>query len=401
MVNLIERSEGVPGIQFDRTAPLQMTAQDFRIVLRQALLNVFEHQHMVQFITPLTVSGGPGINSFAPFYVNGSSCANSFFSDLLVPKLLQENLGALRSRTIYNPKIKSKINRRVVIPVLGYYTLDTPPTFQYKTPDGLVPLFLTPTPAQNTIELQAGSAGNTTCYNLNGVYYQKTKENWNYYVQKLGAVSTEVTSIVGDQGPLGLGLLFYTSIINEPLFTDTVAVPTLQTVLYAGALANAKPKQIERINSKKDVTPLKAIPAATLVSLSIVKTTSVAAHTSEEMAILDFLISPSIRLDPSGIPDAISDLVYQTEVREPHSTVKNPIPSPSGASLYSRLAKMASAMVPGIAKTTSTEYDKAIQFLSSEGQAGFLAGLLGGLAKNFLPPDLHGVVDSVSSIVPF
>lgn len=388
MVRLIEEGLNTNMSDFPAGTMLNFTQQDFRIALRQALLTVFEHQHLVQFIAPLVANNNN--NSFQPFMVSGHNCVNREFAKMLVPKLIQENLAALRARVVRIPRKTSTINQTVILPVLGNYVQDTPAVFTYKSPNSTQrnPLFLPPTQAEINIT-DCTNSGNPIC--ANNSYYYKVLENWNYYVQQFAKFSSETTAISGDSGPIGLGLLGYTTIVSSPPSSTTTATPSLMSLKYSETVSNSK--QMSRSDSKKQI-PVTAIPPASILNLVSTGVTSIARHTSEEMALLDFLIPPSIRLDDMDATDALNTTMYQIEVKEPH-LIRGTQPtsnSANGASMYSRLAKLAYACVPGLAKQTSNEYDSLMIFLSAKGQAGFLSNILGGIAKNLLPADRKSVV---------
>lgn len=393
MVTLVQKyvanSGGPP-----RIGPLfAFTQQDFRIALRQALMCVFDTNYFTQFITTLRFNSGD--NGFAPFQVSGGTCPSNMFTTFLVPKLIQENLAALRARSYRNPQAKGH-NESAFIPVLGRYTEDIPAIFNYIGSDNNpYPLFsIAP---QNPISLINGFSSPTTYVNLNGSFYQAVKSDWNNMVQEFSTVSVAVSSICGDGGPPGLGILFYTAVQRkiETTFTNTTIVTPPRMVRAVRSVVNAS-----RSFEKTDKGVM-AIPPASIVSLSTIQTTTNFNYSAQVAALYDSLITPQVRLDINSPEDQLSLQMYQCEVKEPISTAWANVAAGTGAGLASRLTKLAEMCVPGIARDESSEYSQIIELLSLHNQAGMLSSILGGFAKSILPPDLHGVVDIVSDLVPF
>jgi len=384
---------------------LPMSYQDFRIVLRQALLNVFDSQYMLQFTGPLNF--GTNENGFAPFMVNGNSYGSQLFEGFLVPELIQENLSALKARTIrVAGEGKSKLNVQTFFPVLGQYVTDVVPIPGYTFNGQSYPLF--DAPPQLPISLINGNTTQNQYVNLNCNYYQTCLSNWNEAVSSMKEFSTSQTSIMGDAGPLGLGILYYTSVIQSVDLTRVKAAPNVKISKYADFIINNKIREVPRIcktDSKKNVkdnaSGVQVLPPASLMSMTQEFTTMSIPPSSEMQSFLDSLIVPVIRVDPNGTTDQLSLQMYQMEVKEPINSSYNPYTNQGGGGIVARLGKLADFCVTGVGHDSGGEYDRIIQQLKSFNQAGMLSGLLGGLAKTFLPPDVHGIVDTVADILPF
>jgi hypothetical protein len=417
LVRAIETSFDTPGFDIatitDDNGSLRFSQQDFTIVLRQALMNVFNHQHFVQFITPLTFDNQS--NGFIPFQVNGNSCAVSKFGEFLVPVLIKENIASLRARAwIFDKSSPSK--RSVAIPVLGRYAADTLPEFQYKSrSDGnYKPLFSSLPVPQQTVDLINGSLGGSSSafVDLNNAYYKTTLGNYNYTIEKLAMVSSPTVNIASaDAGPIGLGTLFTTTIVRytpEQSLSTEGAAQSMQALMYGNSVRNFVPVKVSRAYSLKknekerDATreQVTFLPAASLSGIQAIATTSTFKLTAEFKNLIATLIVPTVRLD-SDQNDILSSEMYKIEVREPHCIEEASDLGPGNYSMFTRLCHLGNICVPGMAKQYSNEYDRILQALSAEGHAGMLAGLLGGLAKNLLPPELHNIVDTVAGVVPF
>jgi len=369
------------------------TFQDFRIMLRQALMNVFDSQYMTQFTGPLEF--GVNENGFVPFEVNGHCYGSQVFSTLLVPTLFRENMCALKARTIRNTAPgKSKINVITYIPILGRYVRDVPAIPQYLDSTGLAYNLFASTP-QTVINLIDGSTAPGTYVNLNGAYYQNAKSNVEVAIGLLKTVMVPVTSLVGDQGPLGLGCLFYTAVCSSGEALPNLSAPkTFLMSDYTKLCKNSLPRSGEKKN-------VGGLPPASIISETLNFTTTGIPPNSEMQALLDTIIVPVIRVDPNGSADQLSLQMYQIEVKEPVSSKYEANPNLGGGGVFSRLCKYADLCITGIGKDETSEYDTIMRDLSAHNRAGMLSGLLGGLAKSFLPPDAHGIVDIVSDILPF
>lgn len=380
---------------------LPMTMQDFRVVLRQALLNVFDTQYMVQFTGP--VNFGVSENGFAPFMISGNSYGNPKFSQFLLPVLLKENINALRARALQGMKKgSSKLNVMNYIPVLGRYVNDTPVIPQYIVESTPYPLFqVTP---QQTINLIDGSINPNVYVDLNNIYYQTMMQNWNFSIGSVKEVISSTSNIVGDSGPLGMGCLYYTSVQTH--FDESVrsVYPKITAYAkYAQTISNL-PKAATRQGSDRDLKKpknIESIPPATLVTLTQIDATTNFPISPELNTFLDTVIVPSVRLDPNGTTDKLSLQMYQTEVKEPISGKYTEGSNFLGGGTWARLGKYAQLMITGVGHETGGEYDTIMNQLAQHNQAGFLSGLLGGLAKTFLPADAHGVIDTVADILPF
>lgn len=396
---------------------LGVTQQDFRIVLRQALLTVFDTQHMVQFLGPLNF--GSQQNGFVPFQVMGNTASTPAFGQFNIPLILKENLAALRSRTIIPAGTKSKINKVNYIPILGRYVLDSPVTPYVQPDNGATGWDLFLPPSGPTINLIDGTIGNSQYVNLSGSYYKTVMQNWNYFLAEQATnMITEYGPIQGDQGAPGLGALFYTGVVAS--VDDTIDRPKNVAIKYAkwaeiiSNKARAEPPPVKerikqsrslsvnetKMEKKKSVADIQALAPATLATLTKKWSTSVFKLSAEQQQFLDFIITPCMRLDPNNTNDQLSLEMYQVEAREAISSWYAGEANESGGAEWSRLGAYAGSMVTGIGKQTNNEFAVIIKKLVENGEAGMLASILGGVAKSFFP-EASGVIDTVSSIVPF
>jgi len=398
---------------------LPFSQQDFRIMLRQALLNVFDSQAFVQGIGLTQYS--PSTNAFVPFMVTGHSYGATPFNQFLLPQLIVENLNALKSRSL---KINSKTSSQSMptfVPVLGRYWQDDPATFQYEL-DGIPhDLFTTLLPTQNDINLTDGYMSDFPgpyYVNLNNGYYQGIMQDWNGHVQGLSGESVKTCPIVKDGGAVGLGVLYFTRI--EDISVAEVrrrkgvypAVPQYQ-VQSMRYLKNPpdyeKRKSCEKVETlikelknteggaKLVVIQPTFIPPATITNLSVVVETSIRRLLAEEEAFLGAIITPVARL--SDTEDAVTVNMYQMETTEALTTYYTSRAS-TGVGIYAKMASLAGICVTGLGKDVNNSYVDIMSQLENHSKGGFLAGILGGFVKSFIPGS-DGIVDTIANLVPF
>jgi len=403
--------------------PFTFSQQDFRVMLRQALLAFFAEGYWTQFSGPLINESS---NWFQPFYVTGNTYPSSSFLRLMLPQLLQENLAALKYRVIESASAKY---RTVVVPVLGRYVSDTPSIFQYdlinysgdsEPSTSNVPLFNGL--IQNTIQLVDGtSAGGFV--NLNGTYYDKVMNNWNQFVTAASRVSTEIVNLACDNGPVGLRALTMTravapisggssKLVFEPdklqldeRFSRRDSKGKLNlSVPPAPILLADVDKYVVNSPNRKNLNTIKAIVPSSAMLLQPLLISSITSFSQTEYGLIQNLILPTIRFDETSL-QILTAPKYQTEVLEFNSNQilgeGTEIATPNGwASLLEVWETYATMMIKG-AGGTESQYASIMRLLGDTGHAGFLSSILGGLAKTILPPEVHGIVDGIADAVPF
>lgn len=414
--------EGYNTNQYTNT--FTFTAQDFRIVLRQALMAFFGTGWLTQFIGPVDINSG---NYFQAFFCNGSTYGAAPFLEMVMPALIVENLAALKRRVIRCGKLNYNY-----IPVLGRWVLDVPASYNFNVPTGveenqpvLTPTALFAAIPQDPIELIDGHSNDPQFVNLNGSYYQNVLADWNSFVNAANAVSIDSKALAASQGPAGLHALTVTRAVNsldqnpslpvkEVSFVPDSRIPVKQT--SKKDIKNAKqappppprvPLIAKRVRNYQKATSTEvgvgAIPAATSSMIDTTSFSGVAPFQSESFALLQQLILPSIRFDIEASPPMVGPK-YQTETLE-YNLVSLNVPNQSRvaggtASLLQSWQTLAGYCLKGFAGTGTNEYARIMALLSDEGHAGFLSSILGGIAKTVLPSELHGVVDTVADIVP-
>lgn len=397
--------------------PFAFSYQDFRVMLRQALMAFFRTAYFTQFTGPYDTASG---NYFMPFYTMGGTWGNPKFLSMLLPELIAENLNALKMRSIV-------IGNRnyIYVPVLGRYLEDTPAEWTYvltEIPTGGVNLPVITTVnlfsvlPQTAINLINGeSSGNYI--NLNGQYYMNIMNDWNSFVNAASKVSTAIKGLSGDMGAKGLLALSATKIVDAVQATTKQCVdlvtlrcpqPLLTKENSKKAIPPLPPRQLEAHKRVKNFqrsakNELGTVPPATSSELSLVSVTSATFHTEEEAAFYQNIILPTIRLSITGGGNLLTFPKYQMEVMETFSLQYNPEGgSVVGGSVSSELQlamTLAGWCIQGGAGQVNS-YARMMAMLTDTGHAGFLSGILGGLAKSILPPEMHGIIDTVSDLVP-
>jgi len=347
------------------------------------------------------------------------------FTQFQLPELILENLAALKVRTLHC----GKKNDHLVVPVLGRYVGDTnvDPIFLATSPnesDPTQPVY-NPTPlfqqglGQLPINLIDGSyAGGYV--DLNGQYYQSKLQDWNAFVSASLAVSSTIKTLGSDQGALGLVALTMTRIVN-PNTTNSLTTPKIDVTKL-----NVDPKFLQKKDSKKKVSPppivkpptvalrvknyqksvqyeYGVLPPATSSELVQGSLLSVTPLPSEYLSLVQNLILPSIRFDVEG-SQVLNMPKYQTEYQEWVSLQYNSTGTIAGSGIGpSSILQCWSVLAGWCIKGAGGEMSEAarvFQLLSDKGHAGMLSSILGGLVKTILPPEAHGMVDTIAEVLP-
>jgi hypothetical protein len=406
--------------------PFTFSLQDFKVVLRQAVMAALGEAYWTQFVTPLEPSSS---NVFVPYISTATTYGSPEFLKLKLPQLIVENINALKARVIAaSGKGKYAL---LYVPVLGDYINDRDPLYQYqamKTPVDEVTPNIVPqdlfAPATFDIRLQDGlTSGGYVC--MNSVYFMGIMNDWNVFCDVANNVSTPITSLGGDAGPPGFAAITMTRDINSPSLANPVLVD--ETALKLDARFQKRASQIKQIQLSSNATapplrPVKAarycknyqksvksqgavgdIPPATSTELSEITLFSVAPLTQTIQQFSETLILPMIRFDPEGL-QTLTPAKYQTETYEYNSISLQQIGTTAGitkgqASMFQVMRNLAGLCIRGRGGE-NTVYAETIAHLSNEGHAGILSSILGGFVKTILPADAHGVVDAVADMIP-
>lgn len=405
------------------TGTFNFSQQDFRIVLRQALLSFFTTQTYTQFVAPLDTDSN---NYFQPFMTTSATYGSSAFAGMLMPEVVVENLAALKQRTM---RLTNK-KQYIFTPVLGRFVLDTPAVYNIvwvKDPnpsdpgESTYPLFSSL--PQNVIDLTDGSVAAGPYANLNCQYYQNVMMDWNATVNGLNQVTSAVKPLNSDVGAPGLPVLTFTRV--ETFLNDAQPTKRKEVVVVLDPQF-VKKESLKRITVDKVGPPppqplrpyiahrisnyqtivgkgLESVPPATSSQLSTTTITSVCPVGNEMLGVLQGLILPVIRFD-ANVTKPLELAKYQTEVNEMSSYNPNADssvrPGTIGATSIAQLWNDLGGACTRGAGGEESMIARIMAHLADEGHAGFLSSLLGGIAKTILPPETHGLVDAVSELVP-
>jgi hypothetical protein len=383
--------------------PLPFSQQSFRVMLRQALLSVFQDsQFMTQFEGYTQYDATT--NAFVPLLVTGGTAARTVFQEMIVPSIFSENINALRARSIRLGDKTSQINVASFLPIVGRYYEDTPAEFLYSLGGAMTPLFTT-VPGQaaiNLTDMAALTLGANYYVDPNCSHYQGVMNDWNMTMTGLAAVMSQTRPIIIDGGAPGLGLLYVTR-VQERADTEGAAKkparrPTrgyYQEMALVN-LANSEERVLDRSDSKKSLTPT-VIPAADIRELCSRTLTSQIPLSSEEEVFFTNIITPVVRLNPTE--DALTLPMYQTITSEAGSSPLSTSISGFGIGVYGKLFNYAGWSVTGVGKDQTNDYIEMMKILQQRGRAGFLSGLLGSVVKAIVPGS-GPIVDTVTSFLP-
>jgi len=392
-------------------ARLPFSYQDFTLIVRQALLaGVFKDQWMVQFMGPLAWNT-KGTN-FAPFSIIGNCYGNDRYKTLVVPTLLSESLSVLTTQYLEGYAPKSSINKTFYVPCLGYYEGDIQPEFEFKTPEGVVSLFLVGPSDQDPIRLTDCTIG-SIYVNVNSEYYGKVLAIWN---KKVTAIKerTNVASISNMSPMHNCTMLQATRLIKTiPVIDDPVEDTSLLAGYEYPALQYIKNLQykmervVDAVVKKEESKTLKKQPSkvnvklpapASVASLTIENFITSFPFTKEMYDLTWWLVLPSVRLDPNANLDKLNLNMYAMITGETLQAPQDP--QSAEPTFIGRQLDAAEMCIQGKGKITSSYIDDVLKSLATTGKGGFLAGILGGVVKQWVPA-ASGLIDAVASSVPF
>jgi len=325
-------------INLNMTTSLPFTVQDFRIILRQALLQCFSNQAIVQFMCPKP-QNGVNDNVFVPFIMHAGTYSASEFGSMKFPLILGENMKMLKTAIVEVNGPKSKV---VHVPVLGKWINDTyVPDPQLVEPQefveagGLTPfsMFMDPT-GQNVISLYDGKMGASSYVNFNGLYYQTALTYLNALVSQLSNTGGMLTTITGDSGP-GLSLLNFTRYIAvmppgmvakrqrryECLLEAQERVKELKRAKSKGKLlppVNADNMRGVPVRQTKDDDSFKVNPIGDVYTNYTVAISATVQLTQPMQSLLQSFIIPNIRPDTTDTLQPQSYSEWQIASIEPN-----------------------------------------------------------------------------------
>jgi len=375
---------------YTKATPFPFTQNEFMWMLRQAVLSIFPEQCHAQFVAPVKASPSVTNSVFQPFIVDSICSPMSSYNRMMLPTFIVENLNMLKSR-FYDPPVKEgskKINRHNWVPVWGVYSGDTPPVFQYTDSAGVSRhIFNTVNTMPFANIWDATGLVINTKVQVNN-FVNVFIDAWNAQVEGyFKRLSTNISTISADCKGIA-SLLPYTRIIAKQ--GETFDEWTKRSNGFINPIddfiANKPTKTLTRVNSEKNlkkVSPIEAIPPATLFELETRTITSQHELTTEIAGALNFFLMPSIRLNyTSG--DLLTQNAYQVYTGEVcGATSLAGFSNTSQPEIY-RLFAIGTNLSAGMfaASSENDVLTKAVATLSSQGLGlDFLKALMGGLSS--------------------
>jgi len=378
--------------------PFSFTLQDFVIIVRQALMSVFDTQHVVQFLQPRQFASA---NGFVPLVAHCGTYGNSAYNNMLMPEFLVENLNSLKMHT-FKPEVKFKNDRNVYrfIPVLGYYVEDTLPTFQYINFDSVTTDLFAAT-AQSAIRINDGGLS-ADFIDFNSMYYRQVMDDWNFYVDSSQQYTSPVRAIGGDKGFKAFPLITFTRF--NALLTDAGSLQK------GSKVGNMRKKVVYRHVSnmpgsdklvRKDSKTTVLLPAATYATLTCVTMTMVNAVDDDMLGFLNYLILPQNRTDNTVSLQPTTNQLFQIETVEAYSrnyNVEDFSGFVGGSPLLAGLINMAEMNVTGTAAGKNSVYTDIISMLRMQNKAAGIVSSLGGMLLKGMGLD---ALSPLSGLIPF
>jgi len=360
-------------------APFTCTPQQFRIMVRQCVMSMFNNaQSLFQFIR---YSDGTG--SFEPLRVGSNTYGVNLQSNMIVPLLLQENLRALLPQVFdiktkyFNPK-----NKQLIVPVWGVYRGASP-----NNPEGPLwikesfapsPMFTGgPNDDPNIID---GTDTNSICCDLNASsYVSDLIVEWNARINILTQFSTP-TGFVGGSG-YGhlLTVTRYATYIDQKSYDLKNVSEMHRQMLPRQCIKRTK---LTRTISKKDfIEDVEVyIPGGgSLMTQYTSAFSSIGTITDSSKQILPYFIFPTVVLEEKDVPSQRQYRVYSVEGQV--LDIDKPVVSAALGARYYQIQNAAGKCVVGTAGSKNDEIQNVIDYMSCAGKGGFIGDVLGMLAK--------------------
>lgn len=386
-------------LQEDGTTPLicPLTVQDFRILLRQAILSMnMEAQSMTQDLTFFS------LDEFFPFIVSSGTCAKQLGNTMVLPIPLVENLRASIRRTFRAKSADGKWDGQIVdfTPVWGMWASDIPliTNYTYTNGSGTFPVFTTLV-AEMPINLIDGSftppGGPTVWLDLNGPELLTNATLWNEFVSNLAANSTTLTPIGSEKGISALEVITLSFVqlnipqIPPPLPAPVPNSPLSKTPTIIRKLSAEKPLKLGKprttLLSRFGVGPQAGTNASPYNNWStnfVCSNQRIVSSAWSECQ--QYWILPATRTDGAPV-DNSNYSAYQSEVCEPNffylgsfgnsTTTSNP---DIFSTTFQRHLQYASMMSKPVAGTPNT-WEDYLSGAAANGRGSFLGRLAGGV----------------------
>lgn len=374
-----------PGVQGDdesnSSQTIVMGVRDFQWLLRQAVLTMFPEQCFGQFVAPVAPSGVGSESLFQPFVMDAITTPLPMFAKMLLPSFIVENLNQLRMRVAYPPAGSRDKDIRVITPVLGVYSQDTPPEFQFRDKNGFMQDLFQLGNLIPQCSLADASTTNTGAIKANVNSYVSAKlDYWNTLISTYATARSVPLSPLSTDAQLQTSLLSFTRVLEfkpDPSPEEESLIPKSRNPFLDYVINDG-------VRTVMDGKKKMVIQPATYSQLYTETITSCWPLSTEVSGAIEAFILPSIRLNPSS-GDYLTRTAYQTITGElcQNSNVTG-LHSVEVASETSRIlaqgAMFNAGFAPGDSSNNALVKAQTIVSDKSEG-LNFLNSLFSGLAS--------------------
>jgi len=381
--------------QDDATTNAPLSVQNFRILLRQAIMSMFqESQALVQ---DLVFQGDA--DTFYPFIVSAGTCGKNTANSMMLPIVMVENLRALLRRTLQTVDKRGKVNGFLdFVPVWGMWQSDIPlvTNYSYYVEPDIYDIFTVP-PSEMAINLIDGSAVTpgpvVVNLDLNGGALTSNLASWNAFVATFAANSGTLSPIGSEEGITVLEVLTLTTEFLPipqlpPTSPSPVVLPQLSHKTSANPRLSAeKPKHFGTIE-----TPAKRVgegmptggPASSAYNYWTpeVVTSNQKFLSSPWSECQIFWITPTIRTT-GVLSDSANAPAYQSNVCEPNFFSLGPfgtnegIGTPVGMSTTLNKHQVYASMMYGPQASRANSLEDFLTAASAHGRGSFLGQIAG------------------------
>jgi hypothetical protein len=359
---------------------LNMTYQDFLIIVRQMILRNAPAQAVTQFEGLNTIGNS---NYFQAFMVSASTSPSAYYEEMKMPLILAENLAMLQPFSFrFNYRNTSPNSFCNYLPVWGQFVLDprANPTVEVNGVD--VPIFLPATTggqlSVNLIDGRIGGPSSPTYVNLNADHYQGCMNVWNEQV----SLFQDVSVTLGTNTKAYCGKVPYAMMVTN-LVTTT-----------PGEQMKPNPKwekMLKHYWGPRDVLPdvpgkrqsLPKLPPGTPNNLHNYALSSAIPIPKEIFGLLNYCVKPVARLDiDPGTFTPLSDEMVRCYAGE---ALLYPYDKSSSPTFIASAEYFGDFCTTGIGRDSNNEYDNAMVLLSSSGEGSQLFDFLADAVGTIIP----------------
>jgi len=366
---------------YDAFYPFTCTPQQFRITVRQVVLQFFAaSQSSSQFMTYTDNSNG-----FEPFRVSSNTYAKNAYS-MKMPNLLVENLRMLLPRLLdISTKYHNNKNALIQIPVWGIYkgVEDTPPNAyaELYSDEGYVNQSLFDLGGKEDPNPIDGTFADGTVADLNSGLIKGIVDEWNLRIAQLQNCSVPLSYLSGSSDGNLLSYTRFCKYVSTEVDVRKLSRAVRHTINphYIKTITRQKSEINLKTKSKESVVDqLYVPPAASLYSQRTVSVASMNVITNEVVQLFNYFILPTIVIE-----DDLAPTQRQWRSGNLQSHVYDVPDRSVTASFDSRGLKVdevGSTCAPGQAGADTDEVANVIDTMSRHCRGGFIGDLLSALA---------------------